>query len=188
MYILSQTFGGFVGGALNYGIWHNIIKNYEAANNIVRGEPSSDVTASCSFGVFPFPLAAKNNDWPLDIINPGQALFVEAFGAGLLCFIVFVMLDARNITIQSKDSAPLIIGLSIGSMIGTISPITTGCFNPARDFGPRIFGLMAGWGSRAIPGKDNGFWVYLLGPVLGAICGGGIYELCFYRAYAGKKI
>lgn len=180
--------GAFFGGALNYGLWRPVINNYEKVNDIVRGTPASDVTASLGFGVFPFPAAAAANKWPADLINPGQALFIEAFGAGLLCFIVFMILDERNTTIKSKDAAPIIIGLTIGSMISIISPLTTGCFNPARDFGPRLFGVMAGWGSRAFPGKDNGFWIYILGPVLGAIIGGAIYEFLYSRSYLGKKI
>ena len=188
LYILSQILGGFLGGALNYGLWEPAIKNYEAVNDIVRGSPSSDVTASLAFGVFPFPAAQTSNNWPANLINPGQAMFIEAFGAGLLCFIVFMILDERNTTLKEKGIAPIIIGLSIGAMISILSPLTTGCFNPARDFGPRLIGVIAGWGRRAIPGKDGGFWVYLIGPPLGSIVGGAVYEFWYSRAYTGKNI
>lgn len=177
-----------LGGALNYGLWRPIIANFEKANNITRGSPTSDITASLGFGVFPFPAAQRDNEWPADIINPGQAMFIEAFGAGLLCFVVFMILDERNTTLKNKGIAPIIIGLSIGAMISIISPLTTGCFNPARDFGPRLIGAMAGWGRRAFPGKDSGFWVYLVGPPLGALAGGAVYDFWYSRAYSGKKI
>ena len=48
--------------------------------------------------------------------------------------------------------------------------------NPARDFGPRIFAACAGWGRMAIPGPRNGFWVYIVGPILGAIIGAGLND------------
>lgn len=172
---------------MNFGLWRPVIAQFEAANDIVRGRASSDASA-VGFGVFPFPAAAKANNWPSDIINPGQAMFVEAFGAGLLCFIVFMILDTRNTTLRDKGGAPVLIGLTIGGMISIISPLTTGCFNPARDFGPRLVGAMAGWGSRAFPGKDNGFWVYIIGPILGAIVGGAIYDFWYSRAYTGKQL
>ena len=138
--------------------------------------------------MFPFPAAQEGNEWPSNVINPGQAMFIEAFGAGLLCFIVFMILDARNTTLKDKGIAPIIIGLSIGAMISIMSPMTTGCFNPARDFGPRLFRVIAGWGRRAFPEKDNGFWVYLVGPPLGALAAGAIYDFWYSRAYSGKKI
>ena len=185
LYILSQILGGFLGGALNYGLWAPVIRNFEAANNITRGSAESDITASLGFGVFPFPAAQAGNKWPSNIISPGQAMFIEAFGTGLLCFIVFMILDSRNETLKDKGIAPMIIGLSIGAMISILSPMTTGCFNPARDFGPRLFGALAGWGWRAFPGKDNGFWVYLVGPPLGAVVAGAIYDFCYSPAYCG---
>jgi glycerol uptake facilitator protein len=179
--------GGVVGGTLNYLLWRPIIGTFEELNKIVRGSPDSDITASLGFGVFPFPAAAAANKWPADVVSPGQALLVEAFGAAVLCFVVFMILDSRNTTLASKDNAPVIIGLSIGAMISVISPLTTGCFNPARDLGPRIVGVIAGWGARAFPGKDSGFWVYIVGPILGAPVGGALYDLAYARAYSGKR-
>lgn len=171
---------------MNYGLWRPVIATFENNNGIDRGTPESDITASLGFGVFPFPAAAAANKWPADVVSPGQAVLVEAFGAAVLCFVVFMILDSRNKTLGNKDIAPFIIALSIGAMISIISPLTTGCFNPARDFGPRIIGAMAGWGSRAFPGKDSGFWVYIIGPCLGAPIGGALYDFLYSRAYTGK--
>lgn len=185
-YWLGQLIGGIVGGTINYVLWRPVISNFEKLNDIDRGSPKSDITASLGFGVFPFPAAAAANQWPDDIISPGQAFMVEAFGAAVLCFVVFMILDHRNSTLSSKDNAPVLIGLSIGAMISIISPLTTGCFNPARDLGPRIVGVIAGWGSRAFPGKDNGFWVYIFGPIVGAPIGGAFYDYWYARAYSGK--
>ena len=58
-----------------------------------------------------------------------------------------------------------------------IAPLTQACFNPARDFGPRLFAALAGWGTIALPGpRGAGFLtVYILAPLLGAVAGGGLY-------------
>jgi len=40
--------------------------------------------------------------------------------------------------------------------------------NPARDFGPRIVAYFAGWKRIAF----QGWWVYVVAPVFGAITGG----------------
>jgi glycerol uptake facilitator protein len=58
------------------------------------------------------------------------------------------------------------------------------CFNPARDFAPRVFSSLAGWGR--VPFEANGsgwFTVYILAPLLGGLLGGGIYRAFFKRAY-----
>jgi len=66
----------------------------------------------------------------------------------------------------------------VACLISIIAPLTQCCLNPARDFGPRLFTAVAGWGSAAFKCQDaHGFFtVYILAPILGAITGGGIYD------------
>ncbi len=63
-------------------------------------------------------------------------------------------------------------------LIAVLAPLTQACFNPARDFGPRIFAALAGWGEIALPGPRplGTFLVYLASPVVGAVLGGGVYR------------
>ncbi|MCE2457412.1 MAG: aquaporin [Dehalococcoidia bacterium] len=61
-------------------------------------------------------------------------------------------------------------------MISLFAPLTQAGWNPARDFGPRIVAFLAGWGSIAIPGPSNGFWVYIVGPMIGAPIGAAVHE------------
>jgi glycerol uptake facilitator protein len=70
-------------------------------------------------------------------------------------------------------------------LISLLGPLTMACFNPARDFAPRIFSSMAGWG--AVPFMVNGpgwLTVYILAPLLGGLLGGGIYRVFFKLGYA----
>jgi aquaporin TIP len=66
--------------------------------------------------------------------------------------------------------APLLIGLSlfIGILFG--APLTGASMNPARTFGPAL----VSW-------RWDNFWVYLLGPFVGAIVAGLLYEFAFVR-------
>ena len=47
--------------------------------------------------------------------------------------------------------------------------------NPARDLGPRLLALAAGWGQTAIPGNGVGFsgyfWIPIVGPLVGGVVG-----------------
>lgn len=58
--------------------------------------------------------------------------------------------------------------------------------NPARDFGPRLVALAFGWGAVAIPGPQNGFWVYLVAPCVGALTAGLFYKVTIGRHFKEK--
>jgi glycerol uptake facilitator protein len=48
--------------------------------------------------------------------------------------------------------------------------------NPVRDFGPRLFCFVAGWGNSAFPSPGNYWWVPIVGPLIGGVVGGGAYQ------------
>jgi glycerol uptake facilitator protein len=65
------------------------------------------------------------------------------------------------------------VGLSFGANAGY-------AINPARDFGPRLFAWIAGWGKVAIPGNygniDNYLWIPIVGPIIGGLVGAYAYD------------
>jgi glycerol uptake facilitator protein len=80
------------------------------------------------------------------------------------------------------------IGLDVAILISVLAPLTQACFNPARDFGPRLFAFFAGWGAIAIPGRGTGFLtVYILAPLIGAILGGGLYVRLLQPCLPGEN-
>jgi glycerol uptake facilitator protein len=107
------------------------------------------------------------------------AFAAEVVGTLLLALVVFALSDERNLAAPAARLAPLFIGLAVALLISVIAPLTQACFNPARDFGPRLFASLAGWGTVALPGpRATGFLtVYIVAPVAGALAGGALYEL-----------
>lgn len=188
MYWAAQYIGGFIGAAINYVLFYPALRHFERIKGIVRGKPESDLTFALFGAVFPFPTAAENNGWEKDLVKPGQALLVEAVGSGIIVFLVFALLDERNMQLRNKNFAPVLIGLSAGALNTNLGVLTGGSFNPARDGGPRLFGAVTGWGRRAYPGNQDGFWVYLVGPCLGGLVAGAIYDFVLSRAYLGNTI
>ena len=59
--------------------------------------------------------------------------------------------------------------------------------NPARDFGPRLFSYLGGWGSQVFLVPDN-YWylVPIAGPVLGGIAGVVLYDAMITRFHSGN--
>jgi glycerol uptake facilitator protein len=115
----------------------------------------------------------------LNALVPEPVAFVaEVLGSLILALVVFAVTDERNSAAPTGRLAPVFIGLTVAALIAVIAPLTQACFNPARDFGPRLFACLAGWGSIALPGPRGGtgfLTVYILAPLIGATAGGGLY-------------
>ena len=73
-----------------------------------------------------------------------------------------------------------IFGAILGACFG---PLTGFAMNAARDFGPRLFATLAGWGSDAMTGYAVNshlslpyFLVPLIAPIIGACIGAAVYK------------
>lgn len=174
-YWCAQLVGGILAGAVNYALWSPFIRQFEEENNISRGENGSQLSAMMFGEYFPNPALYPPDDSEHNhIIGPARALFVEAIATGILCFMIFAFTDGQHKGIGS-GSSPVLIAVTIAALIALFAPMTQCGMNPARDFGPRIVSAFAGWWDIAIPGPKGGFWVYILGPMLGAPAGGALY-------------
>ncbi len=165
-YWLAQVLGGFAAGMLVYGIFSGSIACFEDVHNITRGADAS-VTTAMMFGEY-FP----NPGVPADLISVSLplAFLVEAVGTSLLVITIFMLTEGCNVGRPSSEIVPILIGLTVTVIIGVLAPLTQAGLNPARDFGPRLFAYLAGWGHVAIPGPSGGFFtVYILGPLAGGI-------------------
>jgi len=173
-YMLFQMLGGILGGVVNLACFSDLIEQYEEANNIDR-DSENGVYSAMMFGeYFPHPGA-----WQLNykMVSPFYACMVEAWGTCVLMFMILALTDSRNKALERKELAPLLIGFTVACLISVYAPITQAGWNPARDFGPRIVAAMAGWGEIAIPGPRGGFWVFILGPFIGAPVGAFLYDV-----------
>ena len=93
---------------------------------------------------------------------------------------IFWLIHPKN----ESQYTPLLIGMTVGGLICLLAPISQGGFNPARDFGPRLFSYFAGWGDAAFPTPSFSFLtVYILGPI-----GGGILALYFSNYSIEKSL
>lgn len=70
-------------------------------------------------------------------------------------------------------------------MIGTAFAYNCGyAINPARDFAPRLFTLIAGWGSQTFTAGNYFFWIPIVGPLVGAVVGSLIYTVMIASHWA----
>ena len=197
-YIVAQLGGAFLAAAALFFIYGPNLKAKEDALGVKRGDRGSMITASCYGEFYPNPGPAvpadgKWSDSAWDKFST-RVTFQEAFLAEVLCtavlaLVVFACTDAKNTGAPAGYLAPLVIGLVVACLISIIAPLTQCCLNPARDFGPRLFTFLAGWGSAALPGPNGHgvFTVYILAPILGAIAGGGVYHHLLRPAFVSAS-
>ena len=179
VYVVSQISGGVVGALVLYFFFRGPILAYEQANNIVRGEPDSALSAMIFACFSPNPAIAAAQEWPLDLIGTPTALLAEIFCTAILAFVVFALVDERNSFAPNLPLFALIIGLVVGFLVMVEAPLTMTGMSPARDLGPRIAIYLLGWGEIAFPGYGAPFWVWTVGPVLGAPIGGAAWVFLF---------
>ncbi len=186
-YMVTQACGAFVAAAVLYFIFAGALRLYERNNAIIRGRAGSEATAMVFGEYYPNPGGQPLTLLARSRMSAPAAFGTEAIATAILLLVIFCSTDERNKS-RPQILTAATIGLTYTLLISLVGPLTMACFNPARDFGPRLFSSLAGWGT--LPFRVNGFgWfaVYILAPVLGGLAGGGIYRVFFKPAYQPEQ-
>ncbi len=97
-------------------------------------------------------------------------------GTALLVGVIFGITDSRN-SLPPAGLAPVIVGLLV-VLIGATFGFNSGyAINPARDFGPRLFTAVAGWGGEVFRAGNGWWWVPVVAPCIGGVLGGWVYDV-----------
>jgi len=175
-YIAAQLSGAVLAGLAVLAVFGSFLARFEAKEGIVRGAASSERAAMVFGQYFPNPAVFGTGAEAQALVSPLQAMLVEALGTGILVLVIFALSDPDNLAAPDPSLVPFLIGFTVAVLISLFAPITQAGWNPARDLGPRLVALLAGYGSIAIPGPQGGFWVYIIGPLLGGPLGGLLYQ------------
>jgi glycerol uptake facilitator protein len=154
-YSMAQVAGAFFAAALVY-------RNYLPAFHLV--DPGLDHTAGI-FTTFPaFP------DLP-------QAGFLDqVIGTALLLLLIFAITDERNVPAAGSILSPILIGLVVVGIGMSFGAMHGYAINPARDFGPRLFTVFAGFRNNGITDGTHQWIVPIAGPLVGGLVGAGAYD------------
>lgn len=92
---------------------------------------------------------------------------------------VWAVTDRFNLPVGS-NMGPFIVGMVVMAIGISFGANAGYAINPARDFGPRMFALVAGWKKIAFPGDygnvNTYFWIPIVGPLVGAALAVPIYD------------
>lgn len=170
-YIAAQVVGAFAGAALVYAVYWQAIDAFNKASKTTRDAAGGLATYSI-FATFPAPYYHGNNWGPL---------LDQVVGTAFLVMFVVAVIDLRNTAVKA-NLGPLMIGFAVAAIGMSFGANAGYAINPARDFGPRLFAWIAGWGDTALPGTIPGefawyFWVPIIGPLIGGVIGVLLYDL-----------
>jgi glycerol uptake facilitator protein len=170
--------GAFLGAMLVYIVYKAAIDSFERANHITRGDPNSVPTFSI-FATFPAPYFKT---WVGPFID-------QIVGTAFLVAFVFAVVDAVNQPVRA-NLAPLLIGFVVVAIGLSFGANAGYAINPARDFGPRLFAWVAGWGKLALPGDyaniSTYFWIPIVGPMVGGVIGAYVYDLAIHDVLVAR--
>jgi glycerol uptake facilitator protein len=158
-YSLAQTTAAFAAAAVVY--W-----NYLPAFH--QSDPQLEHTAGI-FMTFPaFPAMP-------------QAGFLDQFiGTGLLLLLIFAITDELNMP-PGANLAPLMIGLVVVAIGMSFGGMHGYAINPARDFGPRFFTVVAGFRNNGLTDGTRVWWIPVVAPLLGGLAGAALYDFGIRR-------
>ena len=110
---------------------------------------------------------------PTPDVSQGVAILTEAvLTLGLVSVILGTASGARNIGFNGA--------IAVGAYIGLVSvwgaPVTGASMNPARSLGPMLVG-----------GDLTNYWIYLVGPLLGAMVAVGFEYILRGKADQGRR-
>lgn len=158
-YSAAQTAGAFTAAALVY-------RNYLPAFHQV--DPQLDHTA----GVFTtFPAFAG---------MPQAGFLDQLIGTGFLVLLIFAITDEFNMA-PGANLAPLMIGLVVVAIGMSFGGMHGYPINPARDFGPRLFTVAAGFRNNGLTDGTHVWWIPVVGPLVGGLAGAALYDLGIRR-------
>lgn len=163
-YWIAQMAGAFAASAVVYFTYREAIDHFEGATRTLA---TAGIWAT----------------YPKDFLSNLPGGFVDqVVGTALLMMVVLAVGDQRNLALPSW-LGPFAVGAAV-LLIGMTYGLNSGyAINPARDFAPRLFTYLAGWGDQVFTAHDYWWWVPIVGPCCGAVIGGWVYDLLITRLY-----
>lgn len=100
----------------------------------------------------------------------------QVIGTFFLIIVVLAVSDKKNVEIPHGTKA-IILGLTLIAIGVSFGHNCGYAINPARDLGPRLFTLIAGWGDKTFTTGNYFFWIPIVGPMVGSLIACVFYYL-----------
>ena len=176
-FILSQIAGAFTGAAAVYWMWHGYWPRALEKLGVEVGAPGSQKLMSIFSCFYPSPGGIGVDAVAMATVSTSGAFFIEVLLTMFLLLMIFALTEPDNPGMPQAGLGPLFIGLTVTAIVGVGGSLTMDAVNPVRDFGPRLFSYVIGFGRIAFPGpRGNEWWLYIIAPIVGGLIGAAVYR------------
>jgi glycerol uptake facilitator protein len=178
-YITAQILGAFIASVATFAAWSGIISAFESSEGLTRGDPGSQLSAMIFTTYAPNPAIIGTDQAAMDQVPYLQWFGSEVIITAVLVFGILFIIEEINEGAPRANMGPAFIGLLVAALVAYEAPVSMAALNPARDLGPRIFALFAGWGEIAFPGPRGGWWIPTVSTITGGLIGAAFYQYAY---------
>jgi len=166
-FAVAQTLGAFLASAVVYVTYRDALDAFDGGVRAVAG---------------PTGTAGIWATYPQPYLSVLGGVVDQVVGTALLIIGLFALTDEKNARIPSYlvPAAAGALVLLIGATFGFNSGYA---INPARDFGPRLFTAVAGWGMEVFRAGNGWWWIPIVATIVGAFLGGWIYDVLITKRH-----
>lgn len=155
-YVIAQFLGGLLAGIF---AWSTIGSQENPEQSLARSLSSNESVI--------YESVVKM--YALDVpgsLKPFSGLMLESVFSAFMCVAALVAVYNKSF---NDGTGALMVGLNVFLGIGAGTKIGAGCLNPLRSAAPWLFH----------PGHMCRNWIFMVGPMIGAVFAGLVYRLVF---------
>lgn len=178
-YIVAQITGAFLAAVAIFAAFSGVIAAFENSEGLTRGEPGSQLSGMIFTTYAPNPAIIGTDANAFAQVPHVQWFASEIIITAVLLFGILFIIEEINEGRPLANMGPAMIGLLVAALVAYEAPVSMAALNPARDLGPRIFMVFAGWGEIAFPGPRAGFWIPTVSTIIGGVIGAGFYQYAY---------
>ncbi len=171
-YVAAQFVAALVASLVVFLSYHDSLAAFDGGLRQVSGE---------------FGTAGIFATYPQSFTTIPVGFLNEAVGTALLMGVILGITDSRN-SPAPNGLAPVLVGLLVVAIGASFGWNTGYAINPARDFGPRLFTALAGWGGGVFTAANGWWWVPIVAPCVGAVAGGWVYDVCVGHRFPEAQV
>ena len=166
----TMRFSGHLNPAVTIGIAMTRRLSPSTALSYIVAQCAGAVVAALALNML-FPAAAAQasrlgGQWVAGNVGTLHAIAFEAIATFFLVFVYFgTIIDPKG-----PKLGGFAVGLTLCACVLAIGPLTGGSMDPARSFGPAL-----------VSGRFDGHLIYWIGPIIGGIAAGLVYDWAFLR-------
>ncbi|KAH8780138.1 aquaporin-like protein [Diaporthe sp. PMI_573] len=169
VWIWYRVSGGMFNPSIAFGLWLSGAFNWVRLICVIPAQLLGGITAAgLVAGILPGPLQAENSIG--EGVSTGGGFLMEVFLTAELMITILMLAVEKS---RTTFIAPLAIGISLTIIHLVGINISGASVNPARSLGPAVVNNS----------YVSEFWIYFIGPTLGAAIAAGIRHLLKALAY-----